>query len=158
MYGEGRPGLGRQRRRRGGCDTGSRGAGLGRSTLGGAGGRVGKQTATRTFLALATTAMHDLRDPDGMTRPLLRRGALRLTTSARPPVQRLGAGYLRVDPPTAEEFARLAPPAPARAEVAATVEEAVLVEEADVIDEATAVEEADVIEGTATEDAGERPR
>jgi len=146
MYGEGRPGQGRQWRRRGGCDAGSRGAGLGRSTLGGAGGRPGGQTVTRTFLALATTAVHDLRDPDGITRPFLRRGALRLTTSARPPVQRLGAGYLRVDPPTPEEFARLAPPAPPLGDTKAPIKEAILIEEATVIEEA------------APEDAGEAPR
>jgi hypothetical protein len=76
---------------------------------GGEGGRLGGPTATRTFLALASTAAQDLCDRDGVARPLLRRGALRLTTSMRSPVRRLGAEYLRVDPPTPEEVARSAP-------------------------------------------------
>lgn len=108
MYGEGRSGRGRQWRRRAGCDAAQRGAGGGRMGGGGECGRLGGPTATRTFLALASTAAQDLCDRDGVARPLLRRGALRLTTSVRTPVRRLGAEYLRVDPPTPEEVARSA--------------------------------------------------
>lgn len=109
MYGEGRSGRGRQWRRRAGCDAAQRGAGSGRMGGGGEGERLGGPTVTRTFLALASTAAQDLCDRDGVARPLLRRGALRLTTSVRSPARRLGAEYLRVDPPTPEEVARLAP-------------------------------------------------
>jgi hypothetical protein len=45
----------------------------------------------------------DLRDPYGVTRPLLRRAALRMVASRQPGVQRLGDAYLRSDPPTPEE-------------------------------------------------------
>ncbi len=84
----------------------------------GGGGRLGGPTVTRTFLALASTAAQDLCDRDGVARPLLRRGALRLTTSVRSPARRLGAEYLRVDPPTPEEVARSAP-LPRRTEASA---------------------------------------
>jgi hypothetical protein len=67
---------------------------------------------TRTFLALAAATAQDLTDRDGVARPLLRRGALRLTGSTRAPAQRLGASYLRIDPPTPEELARAVWPAP----------------------------------------------
>lgn len=92
-------GGGRQWRRREAC-------GAGRPGTGGGAGRATRRTVTTTLLALATSAAQDLRDPDGLTRPLLRRGAVRLAASAHPPVQRLGAGYLRIDPPTPDELAR----------------------------------------------------
>jgi hypothetical protein len=50
-----------------------------------------------------------LRDRDGLARPLLRRGALRLTLSAHQSAQRLGTEYLRVDPATPDELERVAP-------------------------------------------------
>lgn len=134
-------GGGRQWRSRGGLGRGSCWAGGGRA---GGGGRTGGPAVTRTFLALAAATAQDLTDRDGVTRPLLRRGALRLTTSSRAPVQRLGAGYLRIDPPTPEEFARAAasPPPPAidaapaaRAEAAPPIEDAEIVpiEDAEIV-------------------------
>jgi hypothetical protein len=45
----------------------------------------------------------DLRDPYGVTRPLLRRAALRMVASRQPGVRRLGGAYLHGDPPTPEE-------------------------------------------------------
>jgi hypothetical protein len=103
---------------------------------------------TRTFLALAAATALDLTDRDGVARPLLRRGALRLTGSRRAPAQRLGASYLRIDPPTPEELVRAASPAPPHAVGAAPAESARLeppIEEA----------ESDWIEGTETEKTGE---
>lgn len=97
-------GGGRQWRRREACGAGRPGKGGGR--LGGRAGRTAGRTVTSALVALATSAAQDLRDPDGLTRPLLRRGAVRLAASAHPPVQRLGAGYLRIDPPTPDELAR----------------------------------------------------
>jgi len=97
-------GRGRQWRRREACGAGWPGTGGGR--LGGRAGRTAGRTVTSALVALATSAAQDLRDPDGLTRPLLRRGAVRLAASAHPPVQRLGAGYLRIDPPTPDELAR----------------------------------------------------
>jgi hypothetical protein len=93
----GQRGAGRQRRRRGTCDDVRRGTGTGRS---GADARSTGPVVTRTFLALAAATAQDLTDRDGVARPLLRRGALRLTGSTRAPAQRLGASYLRIDPPT----------------------------------------------------------
>ncbi|HOT23273.1 MAG TPA: hypothetical protein PLB30_06010 [Thermoleophilia bacterium] len=102
-------GGGRQWRRRAACGIGrprTGGGRLGGGRLGGGAGRATRRTVTTTFLALATSAAQDLRDPDGLTRPLLRRGAVRLAASPHPSVQRLGAGYLRIDPPTPDELAR----------------------------------------------------
>ena len=67
-------------------------------------GSVAGRTATRTFLALGTYAAQELRDPDGVARPLLRRAAVRLTLSTKRPARRLGRAYLRLDPPTPEEL------------------------------------------------------
>ena len=41
----------------------------------------------------------DLRDAEGLTRPLLRRAALRLSVSPRTQLRQLGCAYLRLDPP-----------------------------------------------------------
>jgi len=111
MMDGGGSGRGRRLRRRG-CDAAGPGGSAGR--LGGGKGKLSSPAVTRTFLALAASAAEDLSDRDGIARPLLRRGALRLTTSARTPVQRLGAGYLRYDPPTPEELAHALPPEPPR--------------------------------------------
>lgn len=62
------------------------------------------RTTRRTFVAVGAYAAQDLRDPDGVTRPLLRRGALRLAGSAYNPLRRLGDAYLRLDPPTEVEL------------------------------------------------------
>lgn len=63
-----------------------------------------RRTTTRAFLALGAYAAQDLRDPDGVTRPLLRRGALRLVASSRRRMRQLGDAYLRLDPPTPNEL------------------------------------------------------
>jgi hypothetical protein len=56
-------------------------------------------------VAVGAYVAQDLRDRDGVTRPLLRRAALRLVTSRHAAVHRLGDTYLRSDPPTPEELA-----------------------------------------------------
>ncbi|HTX69298.1 MAG TPA: hypothetical protein VMH50_09145 [Thermoleophilia bacterium] len=57
-----------------------------------------------------------MRDRDGLTRPMLRRVAQRLTASRQAPLRRLGAAYLRGDPPGADE------PGPAGALVTGALE------------------------------------
>jgi len=109
MYGDGRPGRRRRQRHWAGCDADGRGTRGQQRGVAGEGRRLTSPSATHTFLALATSAAQDLRDRDGLARPLLRRGALRLSLSSYLPAQRLGAEYLRVDPATPEEFARLVP-------------------------------------------------
>jgi len=52
--------------------------------------------------------VQDLRDAEGLTRPLLRRAALRLALSPRAPVRRLGSAYLRLDPPEPSELPKKA--------------------------------------------------
>jgi len=46
----------------------------------------------------------DLRDAEGLTRPMLRRAALRLAVSPSEPVRRIGSAYLRLDPPAPGEI------------------------------------------------------
>ena len=46
----------------------------------------------------------DLRDPDGLARPLLRRAALRFTAQRSAALKRIGEVYLRADPPTVDEL------------------------------------------------------
>jgi len=67
-------------------------------------------TATRTLLALGTYAAQDLRDPDGVARPLLRRAALRLTACPSRQLRRIGGAYLRSDPLSPDELAAATPP------------------------------------------------
>jgi hypothetical protein len=73
----------------------------------------GKLTAARTVAALGAVLAEDLRDPDGVARPLLRRAAVRMVGSRRESLRRLGEGYLRRDPPTPEELPRGESPAAA---------------------------------------------
>jgi len=105
MNGDGRP---RQRQQRGGgraCD--GSGAGRGSSGLSSRGGRatrasdgsLGGRTATRALIAVGAYVAQDLRDAEGLTRPMLRRAAIRLALSRREPARRLGYAYLRLDPP-----------------------------------------------------------
>lgn len=71
------------------------------------------RTATRALVAAGAYVAQDLRDPEGLTRPLLRRAAFRLLEHPAPALQRLGAAYLRRDGhdlPGAQP--RLALPAP----------------------------------------------
>jgi hypothetical protein len=72
----------------------------------GAGGQssLGSRTATRALIAAGTYVAQDLRDPDGVTRPLLRRTALRMVASRQATLRRLGSAYLRGDAPTPEEL------------------------------------------------------
>jgi hypothetical protein len=97
-----RPQRARQRRQGAARPSGSCGQPSG--SHGGHRGSVAERTARRTFLALGTYAAQELRDPDGMARPLLRRAAVRLTLSTKQPARRLGRAYLRLDPPTPEEL------------------------------------------------------
>jgi hypothetical protein len=55
---------------------------------------------TSAALALASGVVHDLRDPDGIVRPLLRSVAARLAESRRWGIDRVGREYLRLDPPS----------------------------------------------------------
>ena len=60
----------------------------------------GSRTVTRSIaLALATEVVNDVRDPDGLLRPLLRSAAARLAESRRLGIDRVGRQYLRLDPP-----------------------------------------------------------
>ncbi len=54
-------------------------------------------------VAVGAYVVQDIRDAEGLTRPFLRRTALRLALSRREPVRRLGGAYLRLDPPTPSE-------------------------------------------------------
>ena len=102
----------RQRRQRGAgrCDgSGPRGAPRGARGTGSAGQTSVGRTATRTLLAVGAYAARDLRDPDGVARPLLRRAALRLTVCPSRQLRRVGDAYLRSDPPSPDELATAAP-------------------------------------------------
>jgi hypothetical protein len=95
------------RRRRGACDGVARGAGpgLNRRERGSRdGSSLSGRTATRALVAVGAYVAQDLRDAEGLTRPLLRRAALRLVTSRAEPVRRIGGAYLRLDPPTPQEM------------------------------------------------------
>jgi hypothetical protein len=54
------------------------------------------------LIAVGTYVAQDLRDAEGLTRPMLRRAAIRLALSRRQPARRLGYAYLRLDPPAPE--------------------------------------------------------
>lgn len=89
----------------------SRGGSLERSESRDRGGA--RLDAARTLTAVGVYIVHDLRDREGLVRPLLRRAALRLAASDRAPLQRAGTAYLRSDPPGVVEL-----PGPASALVA----------------------------------------
>ena len=63
---------------------------------------MGGRTATRALIAVGTYVAQDLRDAEGLTRPMLRRAAIRLALSRGQPARRLGYAYLRLDPPAPE--------------------------------------------------------
>ncbi len=96
----------RRRQGRGGPCRDGAGQGYGRSqsVARGADGNLAARTATRAVVALGAYVVQDLRDPYGVARPRLRRTALRMSSSRREGVRRLGAAYLRSDPPTPEEL------------------------------------------------------
>lgn len=105
-----REGSPRQRRqRRGGLQCDGRGPGRGRGGGQGAGNgesSLGGRTTTRALIAAGTSVAQDLRDAEGLMRPMLRRAALRLASSRREPARRLGNAYLRLDPPAPDEDPR----------------------------------------------------
>ena len=51
---------------------------------------------------MAALLVNDLRNPDGLTRPLLRGAAGKLTESRFEALHKAGAAYLRLDPPAAD--------------------------------------------------------
>jgi hypothetical protein len=117
-----------RRRRRGGGPRDGSGMGRGRAA-----GRSdgGKLTVARSLATLGTCIVQDLRDRDGLARPLLRRAAVRMVTSRQQTIRHVGTAYLRGDPPTPEELAvgtsppeeqRQLPPAGPRSRLAAGVE------------------------------------
>jgi len=63
----------------------------------------GTGSTTRTLVAVGTCLVQDLRDADGLVRPLLRRAALSLALSRGYQARRLGNTYLRLDPPAATD-------------------------------------------------------
>lgn len=115
----------RQRRQGIGREDGSgRGGNRGRGRRDGSGRGVGAdagqgqssltgRTATRALVALGAYVAQDIRDAEGLTRPMLRRAALRLACSPVERVRRLGGAYLRMDPLAPEEL----PPRPEVIEV-----------------------------------------
>jgi hypothetical protein len=97
MNGQDRPRQHRQRRSRPACDgNGRRLSGL--SARGGESSLSGR-TTTRALIAVAAYVAQDLRDAEGLMRPVLRRAAIRLALSSREPARRLGGVYLRLDSP-----------------------------------------------------------
>jgi hypothetical protein len=97
MNGQGSPRQRRQRRGGPGCD----GNGSGRGGLNARGGQssLGGRTTTRALIAAGAYVAQDLRDAEGLMRPMLRRAAVKLALSRREPARRLGDAYLRLDPP-----------------------------------------------------------
>jgi len=131
MNGDGRPRNRRQRRGGPACDGAGPGRGRRKDGVRGSQSSLSGRTATRALIAVGAYVAQDLRDAKGLTRPLLRRAALRLALSRREPARRLGSAYLRLDPPDPSEFPRKAaviettgsssspralPPAPGHAE------------------------------------------
>ena len=112
-------GMGPRRYRRRGPGFGVRsGRGTGRGLGGGRGGgsatdetSLATRTAIRALVAAGAYVAQDVRDPEGLTRPMLRRAALRMAVSRQPALRRLGAAYLRGDPPAPGEFAPQTQPA-----------------------------------------------
>jgi hypothetical protein len=58
----------------------------------------------RAVIAAGTYVAQDVRDRDGLTRPMLRRAALRMAVSRQLALRRLGTAYLRTDPPAPDEL------------------------------------------------------
>ena len=76
----------------------------GRRTKDAGRGDSSQRTAARTLVAFGAFVAQDLRDRDGVARPLLRRAAVRMVGSRQGVVRHLGATYLRRDPPAPEEL------------------------------------------------------
>jgi hypothetical protein len=97
----------RRRLRRGsgpGCEAGARETGRGTLRATADPGGLITGATTEGLLTLGASLTKDLRDPDGIARPLLRRAALHLSASRLTTARRLGAAYLRADPPTLAEL------------------------------------------------------
>jgi hypothetical protein len=104
MNGDGTPRYGRRRRGGPACDGSGPGRGRNRQSARGSGSSLGGRTATSALVAVGAYVAQDLRDAEGLTRPLLRRAALRLALSRSEPARRLGSAYLRLDPPDPSEL------------------------------------------------------
>jgi hypothetical protein len=95
----------RRLRRRGYGPRDGRGQGRGPGLAGGKDSAgLATRTAVRAVIAAGTYVAQDVRDRDGLTRPMLRRAALRMAICRQEALRRLGTAYLRADPPAAEEL------------------------------------------------------
>ena len=103
MNGDARPRNRRQRRGGAACDGAGPGRGRRKDGDRGSQSSLSGRTATRALVAVGAYVAQDLRDAEGLTRPMLRRAALRLALSRRVPARRLGSAYLRLDPPAPDE-------------------------------------------------------
>lgn len=91
--GQGR-GSGRRARRRGLCKGGV--------------GRVGRTGRGGVLAAVGAYLVNDLRNPEGLARPVLRRAAQALAASRREVLRKAGASYLKLDAPRATPLERSA--------------------------------------------------
>jgi len=62
---------------------------------------MGRKTSAGALTAVGAYLANDLRDPEGLARPVLRRAAQALAASRRAALHKAGAAYLRLDPPAA---------------------------------------------------------
>ena len=108
MNGDERPRNRRQRRGGPACDGTGPGRGRRKDGARGRESSLGGRTTTRALIAVGAYVAQDLRDAEGLTRPLLRRAALRLALSRSEPARRIGSAYLRLDPPDPSELPRTA--------------------------------------------------
>jgi len=60
---------------------------------------MGRKTSAGALTAVGAYLANDLRDPEGLARPVLRRAAQALAASRRAALHKAGAAYLRLDPP-----------------------------------------------------------
>jgi hypothetical protein len=112
MNGDAESGHRRRRRDRSVCDGGGQGRGRRKAGARGGEGSLGGRTTVRALVALGAYVAQDLRDREGLARPMLRRAALRMVTSRHEGVRRLGGAYLRGDSPAPEELATGHPAVP----------------------------------------------
>ena len=108
MNGDERPRNRRQRRGGPACDGAGLGRGRRKDRARGSESSLGGRTTTRALIAVGAYVAQDLRDAEGLTRPLLRRAALRLALSRSEPARRIGSAYLRLDPPDPSELPKKA--------------------------------------------------
>jgi hypothetical protein len=67
------------------------------------------RSTVRALVAAGAYVAQDVRDRDGLTRPMLRRAAICMAVSRQPALRRIGSAYLRSDPPAPEELPARAP-------------------------------------------------